>query len=188
MTDRIEPLGPPYEIETEQQLHSLMPPGVPPLLLFRTFAKNTAMTAALRAWGGYELSDELSLTVRDREIVIDRVCVRCRCEYEWGVHIAFFADKAGLSPAQVASLTHGAATDDCWSDTRDQLLIEAVDTMHTDSTIDDELYARLAPVFTEAELLDLFMLAGWYHAISYAANASGVELEEFAPRFADYAT
>jgi hypothetical protein len=30
------------------------------------------------------------------------------------------------------------------------------------------------------------MLAGWYHAISYAANAARVDLEPGAPRFADY--
>jgi hypothetical protein len=29
------------------------------------------------------------------------------------------------------------------------------------------------------------MLAGWYHAISYAANAARVPLEDGAPRFAD---
>ena len=35
-------------------------------------------------------------------------------------------------------------------------------------------------------VLDLLMLAGWYHAISYAANAARVELEDGAPRFHDF--
>lgn len=35
------------------------------------------------------------------------------------------------------------------------------------------------------QLLDLFLLAGWYHAISFAANAAGVEPEDGAPRLAD---
>jgi len=187
MTARIEPLGPPYTPETHEQLRSLMPPGVPPLLLFRTFVKNAPMTTALRAWGGYELSEELSLTLRDREIVIDRVCARCDCEYEWGVHVAFFAEAAALSHDHVRSLAHGDATDECWTDERDRVLIEAVDQLHHAAQVDDELYRRLATVFEEPELLDLFLLSGWYHAISFCANASGVELEEFAPRFADYA-
>jgi hypothetical protein len=29
------------------------------------------------------------------------------------------------------------------------------------------------------------MLSGWYHSISYAANAARVEPEDWAPRFAD---
>ena len=186
MSPRIEPLGPPYTAETDAQLRSLMPPGVPPLLLFRTFAKNAAMTTALRAWGGYELSDALSLTVRDREIVIDRVCARCDCEYEWGVHVAFFAERADLSKDQVASLAHGDASDTCWTNERDRLLIEAVDALHDNARIDDVLFRRLASTFDESQLLDLFLLSGWYHAISYCANGAGVELEDAAPRFADY--
>jgi hypothetical protein len=37
------------------------------------------MTAAMGGWGGYELSRRLSLGMRDRELVIDRTCARCRC-------------------------------------------------------------------------------------------------------------
>jgi hypothetical protein len=50
------------------------------------------MAMAMRQWGGYELSRQLSLSMRQREIVINRVTALCGCEYEWGVHIAFFAD------------------------------------------------------------------------------------------------
>lgn len=185
MHTRIEPLGPPYPTGTAEELTALMPPGVPPLLLFRTFVKNLPMTNALRGWGGYELSEHLSLMLRDREIVIDRVCARCRCEYEWGVHIAFFGEAAGLTTAQIRSLTTGESSDPCWNE-RDRLLIEAVDALHDAATVSDDLHARLAAVFDEAQLLDLFMLTGWYHAISYCANGAGVELEDGVPRFADY--
>jgi len=34
-------------------------------------------------------------------------------------------------------------------------------------------------------MLDLMMLCGRYHAISFAANGARVALEEGAPRFAD---
>ena len=37
------------------------------------------------------------------------------------------------------------------------------------------------------ELLDLMMLCGWYHAISFTANAARVPREPGAPRFADVA-
>ncbi len=101
------------------------------------------------------------------------------------MHVAFFADRVGLTPAQVRSLTHGDHTDDCWEDERDRALIEAVDALHDRADIDDEVWARLAVHLDDAQALDLFLLAGWYHAISYAANAARVPLEDAAPRFAD---
>jgi alkylhydroperoxidase family enzyme len=183
---RIAPVAPPYDTAIGEQLERMMPPGVPPILLFRTFVKNEAMTAAMGSWGRYELSRQLSLGMRDREIVIDRTCARCRCEYEWGVHVAFFAERVGLTTPQIRSLTHGTATDGCWDRERDRLLIGAVDSLHDTATIDDELYRRLEDEYTDAELLDLFMLCGWYHAISFAANAARVDLEPDAPRFDDY--
>ena len=182
---RIEPLAPPYSADVEQQLTAMMPPGVPPILLFRTVAKNLAMATAMRGWGGYELGSSLSLTLRDREILIDRTCARCGCEYEWGVHIAFFGERAELRPEQITSLTHGQATDPCWNEERDRLLIECADALHDNATLDDRLYRRVADRFDEAQILDILMLCGWYHAISFAANGAGVALENGAPRFGD---
>lgn len=182
---RIEPLQPPYADDVARHLEAMMPPGVPPIHLFRTMAHNLPMTAALRGWGAYALSRDLSLTLRDREIVIDRTCARCSCEYEWGVHVAFFADRAGLSADQLHSLTHGGADDACWSDERDRLLVAAVDALHDGADLGDDLWDRLQRTFDEAQLLDLCLLTGWYHAISYLARAARVDLEPGAPRFAD---
>jgi len=182
---RIDPVQPPYSPEAAERLAAMMPPGVPPILLFRTFVRNLPMTTALGGWGGYELSKRLSLSLRDREIVIDRTCARCGCEYEWGVHVAFFAERAGLSAEQITSLTHGAATDPCWSGERDRLLIEAADALHESADIGDGLWSRLAAVLSEEQFLDLMMLCGWYHAISFTANGARVAGEQGAPRFAD---
>lgn len=182
---RIQPLSPPYGAEVGHRLEQMMPSGVPPILLFRTFVVNLPMADAMGTWGGYELSRGLSLSMRDREIVIDRTCARCGCEYEWGVHVAFFAERVGLTGAQVTSLTQGGATDACWTDERDRVLIDAVDSLHDRARIDDRLWDRLAGIFADDELLDLLMLTGWYHAISYAANGVELDLEDGAPRFAD---
>jgi alkylhydroperoxidase family enzyme len=183
---RVHPLKPPYTADAEQRLTKMMPPGVPPILLFRTFAQNLPMAEAMASWGGYELSKRLSLSMRDREIIINRTCARCHCEYEWGVHVSFFADRVDLSAAQIRSLTHGAPSDVCWTSERDQLLIECVDALHDASSISDDLWTRASRHFDDRQYLDLLMLCGWYHAISFAANGALVELEPGAPRFADY--
>ena len=85
------------------------------------------------------------------------------------------------------SLTAGDATNPCWTSVREALLIEAVDSLHDSSDIDDGLWSRLAAQFSDAELLDLLLLCGWYHAISFTARAARVSPEGWAPRFVDVA-
>ncbi|MCP3913877.1 MAG: hypothetical protein GY713_23405 [Actinomycetia bacterium] len=97
---------------------------------------------------------------------------RCGCEYEWGVLVAFFAERIALGRDQIVSLTQGSADDPCWTTQRDRLLIRAVDELHDSAALTDALFAELAEDFSEAQLLDLFMLAGWYHPISFAANGA----------------
>ena len=183
---RIAPLEAPFEPDIEEQLRSMMPPGVPPIALFRTFVRNRPMAAAMQPWGRHQLGRELSVGLREREIVIDRTCARCRCEYEWGVHVAFFAARAGLDQAQIVSLTSGGAGDECWSEPRDRLLIRLVDELHDTSDVSDVLWEKLAAAYDGAQLLDLVLLCGWYHAISFVARAARVPLEDGAPRFAPF--
>lgn len=182
---QIEPLSPPYEPAVAAQLEAMMPPGAPPIGLFRTFARNLPMTEAMRTWGGYELSKRLSLTMRQRELVIDRVTARCGCEYEWGVHLAFFGDRVGLTDHQKRSITHGTPQDACWT-SDESTLLRAVDELHDHADLQEDTASELASILDDRQRLDLFLLAGWYHAISYAANAARVPLEEGTPRFADF--
>ncbi len=93
--NRIESLEAPFDPEVQEQLESMMPPGVAPIGLFRTFVKNMAMTKAMQQWGTYELSRGLSVGLRDREIVIDRTCARCGCEYDHLVHDRLFLRASG---------------------------------------------------------------------------------------------
>jgi alkylhydroperoxidase family enzyme len=184
MVTRIAALEPPFAPAVDEQLRSMMPPAVPPIGLFRVFAKNMPMTQAMHGWGSYELSRQLSVPLRAREIVIDRTCARCGCEYEWGVHVAFFAARAGLSGAQVTSLTHGHGADPCWEVAGDRMLIGLADQLHDTATVSDALWQELSGEFTEGQLLDLVMLCGWYHAISFTARAACVPLEDGSPSFA----
>jgi alkylhydroperoxidase family enzyme len=123
--------------------------------------------------------------MREREMVILRTCARCGCEYEWGVHVMVFADRAGLTRDQVRSLTHGQAGDPCWTTGRDRVLIRVVDALHDTGDVDDDLWSTAREVLDEPQMLDLLMLCGWYHAISFAGRAARVEPEAGAPRFAD---
>jgi hypothetical protein len=171
---RLSPLDPPYDPAVEEQLARMMPAGAEPIALFRLFVRNLPMARAMSGWGTYELSRELSLSLREREIVIDRTCARGGCEYEWGVHVAIFAERAALDADQVRSLTVGGADDPCWPDPREQLLIR----------VGDALWHEASRRFTDAELLDLVMLCGWYQAISQVARVTRIANEPGTPTFA----
>ena len=183
VTPRIAPVEPPYDPEVAEQLKRMMPAGTPPIALFRTLLRNLPMAKAMAGWGAYELGPSLSLSRRDREIVIDRTCARCRCEYEWGVHVAYFAERVGLGGDQIVSLASGTGDDECWSEERDRLLIRAVDSLHDDADIPDALWQALSGGLSDTDLLDLLLLCGWYHAVSFAARAARIPLEPGAPRF-----
>ncbi|ACU76313.1 carboxymuconolactone decarboxylase [Catenulispora acidiphila DSM 44928] len=183
MAARIPPLSPPYSAEAADLLDRMMPGDQEPIALFRTFARNLPMAEALHVWGSHVLSRRLTLTLRDREILIDRTCARCGCEYEWGVHIAHFADRAALTGDQITALTHGTSADPCWTTDRDRLLLDAADALHDENDIDDALWTRLAAEFTDDQLLDLLLVCGWYHAISFTARAARLPLEPGAARF-----
>ena len=95
---RITPLTEPFEAATGELLTAMMPAGVAPIALFRTFAKNHELARSMhQGQGSYLLSRRFTVDMRIREIVIDRVCARCGCEYEFGVHAVYFADRVGLT-------------------------------------------------------------------------------------------
>jgi hypothetical protein len=50
---RIPALEPSFTPDVEARLATMMPAGMPPIGLFRTFAKNLPMTIAMSNWGRY---------------------------------------------------------------------------------------------------------------------------------------
>lgn len=175
---RIAPLRPPYAPEIQGQFDRIMR-GAPPLLLFRVIAGNA------RAWEKFRagsLLDRGPLSLREREIVIDRTCARTGCEYEWGVHIAAFAGAAKLTGEQVRATVHGAANEACWSPA-EQALIAAVDALHARATLSDAEFAALSAHYDDAKIFEIILLCGFYRTVSYLANGLALPLEEKAARF-----
>ena len=185
---RIPHLEPPYTEETQQALAAMMPTdrSVDPLKLFRTIARDLPLGGAMAKLGQFMLTGRRSggaaYDLRTREIVIDRVTARCGCEYEWGVHVMAFGAKAELTQEQIYSIVHGNGSDACWSP-KDAAAMNMVDQLHDTGHIEDTLWDALGEHFDEPQLLELLVLAGWYHAISFFANGVRTEREVWAPRF-----
>ena len=175
---RIAPLSPPYAPEIQEQFDRVMR-GAPPLMLFRV------MAGQKRAWekfGGGGMLDRGPLSLRQREIVIDRTCALNRCEYEWGVHVAVFAQAAHLTDEQVRATVLGDASSPCWSDA-EKVLIATVDALHHRATLSDAEFARLKSHYDDAQVLEVIQLCGFYRTVSYLCNALALPLEATGARF-----
>jgi Carboxymuconolactone decarboxylase family len=175
---RVAPLEPPYAPEIAAQFNRIMR-GAPPLMLFRVVA------GSARAWEKFRaasLLDRGPLSLREREIVIDRTCARTWCEYEWGVHVTTFADAAHLTEEQVRATVLGPADAGCWSPA-EQALIAAVDALHERATFSEAEFADLSAHYNEAHIFEIILLCGFYRTVSYLANGLALPLEETTARF-----
>ncbi|MFF3599005.1 carboxymuconolactone decarboxylase family protein [Kitasatospora indigofera] len=181
MAARMDPAPEPYPEYARERLARLSPGGEP-LVLFTTLATDQRLFE--RFFGG-GLLDRGHLTLRQREIVIDRVTARCGSEYEWGVHVSTFAERAGLTREQVASTCGGGPEDDCWTE-EESLLLRLCDRIDAGGGLDDGDWNDCLRFFTPHAVLEILMLCGFYRTVSYLTNGLGLPLETWAARFSQY--
>jgi alkylhydroperoxidase family enzyme len=176
---RITPLEPPYSPEIQEQFDRVMRKNGPPLMLFRVLAKEE------RAWSKFRASsllDKGPLSIREREIVIDRTCALNRCQYEWGVHVTVFGKAANLTDEQIRATVLEPADAPCWS-AAEQALITAVDALHHRSTWSISEFKSLAAHYDDGQIFEIIMLCGFYRTVSYVANGLDLPLEEKGAHF-----
>ena len=175
---RIAPASPPLQPDMQEPIDAIMR-GAPPLVLFMTLARDRRLFFKFFNSG---LLDRGNLTIRQREIVIDRVTASCGAEYEWGVHVSVFAEKAGLTES--ADRLAGQR----W--TRRRLLGRRGSgpdpaVRRPPAVLHSRRRARtlLAAHHSDEAILELLMLAGTYRIVSYLVNGLRLPLEPGARRF-----
>jgi len=180
---RIAPAEPPYPPAIAEQLQRIMPPGLEPLVLFRTMARSPRVFGKMFAGG---LLDKGPLSLRQREIVIDRTTARLGCEYEWGVHVALFAGKVGFGESEIAATVHGAPDAACWT-AEERALLALVDDLVDRRSVGDATWSVLTAHFDETQILEAIALVGYYHTISFLCRGLSLPLEAWSARFPDRA-
>ena len=179
---RIEPLAAPYPPQIQGHFDAVMK-GARPLVLFTTIATSE------RAWGKFRagsLLDGRVLSLREREIVIDRACARSGCEYEWGVHVAAFAAAATLTRAEIAATLEVPLERSKWP-AREAALIATVDALHERAKLSDAEFAELKAHFDDEQIQEVLLLCGFYRTVAYIVGGLDIPLETTGARFADYA-
>jgi 4-carboxymuconolactone decarboxylase len=150
------------------------------LNIFRTLGHNRPLYKGFLALGGHLLGSG-GLPAREREIVILRAGFRCGSEYEFGQHTRIGRD-AGLADDEIERL--GGVGDGGWSDD-DRALVDMVDELCGDDVVSEPTWKRLAARWSEEQLLELLVLAGYYRLVSGLLNSVGVALEPDTPGWPD---
>lgn len=174
---RIAPLEPPFHPNFAYAMERTMPPGMEPLVLFRTLATSR------RAWDKFaagSLLDPGPLGVREREIVIDRTAARCGCSYEWGLHVRLFQESAGLTDAQVDDTAADRPDAGLWSEA-ELALIATVDALIDRKRLDDAEFERLRSHFSNEQILEIVQLVAFYHGVSLVCGALDLQPEKGMP-------
>jgi Carboxymuconolactone decarboxylase family len=179
MTHVLTPLEAPFSQEVGDVLKGYPQQDGYILALFRTFANSLRFLKK----GVPNLLDKGSpLSLRVREIVILATTAHTNCEYEWGVHVAIFANAAKLTPEQVAATRSADIDRQLWSPQEANLLV-ALRQLCTGGRMDDTILAEFQGNWTQEQQLEIFALCGTYHTISFVANNARLPNEPFGARF-----
>jgi 4-carboxymuconolactone decarboxylase len=154
--------------------------GLPPLNIFRTVAHHPKLLDRFQRFGGFLLYRGL-LPDRERELVILRVGFRCGSVYEFGQHTLIGAT-AGLTAAEIERLA--TAETDGWVEA-DHDLVTFADELCATNAVSDATWLRLAARWSEPELVELLVVAGFYRLVSGLLNSAGVQREPGTPGWPD---
>ena len=179
MSKELTPLDAPYTTEVAAILNTYPQQDGYILKLFRVFANSVRF---LKKGVVNLLDKESPLSLREREIVILRVCANNHCEYEWGVHVTIFSPAAGLTEEQVSATRLGDHASGCWNE-EESLLIQSIDELCRGGRILPATYLRFKDVWSVNQQLEILALCGNYHTISFVANTASLEGETFGAKF-----
>lgn len=147
-------------------------PGAPVANIFATFVRHPGLFRKWLPFGGKLLAGKLP--ARERELLVLRTGWRCRAEYEWGQHV-LVGLAAGLTDDEIARIKDGSDAPG-W-DAFDATLLRAADELHDDACLTDATWAALADRYDERQLIEVPMLVGHYHLVSFTLNSLGVQRE-----------
>ncbi|MDJ0750780.1 MAG: carboxymuconolactone decarboxylase family protein [Woeseiaceae bacterium] len=109
---------------------------------------------------------------RHCELAILRIAVHLKNWYEWGSHVVRGLD-SGLSPDEIDRVVSNTGN---WSEA-DAALLAAVDEIVSDNRLSEASLERLAPHFTDRQVMDLMHLHGMYRTIACLIETWGLELD-----------
>ncbi|TAL02285.1 MAG: carboxymuconolactone decarboxylase family protein [Rhodospirillaceae bacterium] len=116
---------------------------------------------------GLQLLRSGTLSARERELAVLRTAWLCKAPFVWGEHVKL-GKKAGLTSEDIERITHGSAATG-WEE-HDRAIVGAAEELHADAMISDATWAVLSRRLDKKQLIELPMLVGQYHTVTYYQN------------------
>lgn len=144
-----------------------------PLNFFRAMACYPALAIKWTRFAGHLLSSG-RLQPRHRELLILRTVWNCGADYEW-VHHSRIAGETGIGAGEIAALREGPDAP-IWSPP-EAALLRAADELNRSFEVSDATWSELAQFFDDADRLEIIMVVGNYHLVSFFVRSFAVPLE-----------
>ncbi len=178
---RIEPID--LDDVTDDELRTTLAGALTldgrPLNIFGVLGHHPKLLKRFNLLGGFLLNKGL-IPDREREIVILRIGWNARAVYEFGQHTVI-GRRCGLTAEEITALTE-APGEYGWS-ADDRALVAMADDLSTDDCVSDATWVALSARWSDAELVELLVVAGFYRLVSGFLNSAGVQLDDGVPGF-----
>lgn len=141
--------------------------------VFFTFVHNPPADRVRGAINAH-VNGRSTLDPRQRELLLMRIGILCRAEYEYAAHHRA-GRRAGLTDADVAMILAGPEAGE--GDPIMLALLAATDELHRDGVVADDTWSALAAAFDRRQLLDMLFAVGAYRSGSMLISSAGVQLD-----------
>lgn len=145
--------------------------------LFEVLAHHPKLMKRFNVFAGGLLARGL-VPARERELVILRTGFQCHSAYEFGQH-SVTGMSNGITEREIKEVTWPI---DATSFTPDeQALLHMVDELCASCCITNETWKALVKRWSDAQMVELMLVAGFYSMVAGLLNSTGVEARPDAP-------
>ena len=141
--------------------------------VFRTFNRNPPADRVRGAINTH-ITGQYTLMPRWRELLLTRIGVLCRSEYEYAAHLRL-GRQAGFTDADVARVLNGPAS--APGDPFETTLLQAADDLWENDVVSAATWATLAKTLNPLQMIDVLISVGGYRSGSMLINSAGVQLD-----------
>jgi alkylhydroperoxidase family enzyme len=140
--------------------------------VFRTFNRHPPADRVRGAINTH-ITGKYTLTPRWRELLLTRIGVLCRSEYEYAAHLRL-GRQAGFTDADIERVINGPKTPGAPFETA---LLQAVDDLFENDVVSATTWATLSKSLDPQQMLDVVISVGGYRSGSMLINSAGVQLD-----------
>lgn len=176
---RIDPVRDPDPEQRELLGKGMSTDSGRPLNIFGTMVHHPTLMKRFNVLGGLFMTRSV-LPPRLREIVILRVADRTDCQYEWHQHVRI-ARECGVEQDEIELVRNDdTSSAEVWTPL-ERAVLAFTDDVLDDDRAGDDTWSNLADQMSDAQLLELTMLIGFYRMTAAFLNTVQVQPEGSSP-------